>query len=861
MTWVDDNENKIRSVIFSVGCIAAILSIPLWGVIIGMDTRPVIDINLHNTFHSSIELFSVVVAASIFIVGWHILDESRPRASVLLACGFLAVAMFDAAHLLSSRDMPDFFTANSTDKSVLFWVFARISAATALLVYVLSPQQRLTSNTPLRHGYLVVTLVLVAGIFWLVLSHPQVLPVGVADDNGMTAFNLSTEVFVFTFLLVTLLIIWRRSRQLKVHSKPSLVLAVLLMTIGEGFFLLSLNMDELSYLIGHIYKALAYIYLYRAMFLDSVRLPVKRLMEAHQEIKVYARQNDELLEHAPDGIVGVNQSGQITFVNNKLEEMFGYRRHELVGAPVEMLLPMSARTRHTQLREDYQRKPVGRPMSTTTGLSGRHKHGGEIPVDISLGSHQGENGIQITAFIRDVSERKRLEDEMRHRATHDALTGLPNRTLLQDRLDLALIHARRYHSGCALLMVDLDNFKEVNDGWGHSMGDRVLIMAAKRISRALREGDTVARFGGDEFVVLVSGRHSLESVKAIADKIMTALRNVFIVGGHQFHVSASIGVANFPQHAQDAETLMSNADIAMYKAKLMGRSAVCMFDDSMGLHQQESQKLKTWLNEAMEKGQLQLHYQPQYSVADGSIVGFEALLRWHHPDMGWISPDLFIPVAEASGLIIPLTDWVLETAAGQIRAWSDMGICKRISVNVSALHFRQHDVLLATVRRIVQLHGFQPLLLGLEITETALMDESEMVISTLRQLVALGVHMSIDDFGTGYSSLASLQLFPLHTLKIDGSFMRDLHDNTRSAALVSGLINLAKSLDLEILAEGVETAEQLDILRLNRCDVIQGWLKNPAMPSAECTALLTGAPEPGQLGSHPAGQDREQASG
>ncbi len=861
MTWVDDNENKIRSVIFSVGCIAAILSIPLWGVIFGMDTHPVIDVQLYNTFHSSIELFSVVVAASIFIVGWHILDESRPRASVLLACGFLAVAMFDAAHLLSSRDMPDFFTTNSTEKSVLFWVFARVSAATALLVYVLSPQQRLTSNTPLRHGYLVATLLLVTGIFWLVLSHPQVLPVGVAADNGLTVFSLSTEVFVFTFLLVTLLIIWRRSRQLKVHSKPTLVLAVLLMTIGEGFFLLSLNMDELSYLIGHIYKALAYIYLYRAMFLDSVRLPVKRLMEAHQEIKGYARQNDELLEHAPDGIVGVNQHGQITFVNNKLEEMFGYRRNELVGAPVEMLLPMSARARHTQLREDYQRKPVGRPMSTTTGLSGRHKQGGEIPVDISLGSHQGENGVQITAFIRDVSERKRLEDEMRHRATHDALTGLPNRTLLQDRLDLALIHARRYHSGCALLMVDLDNFKEVNDGWGHSMGDRVLIMAAKRISRALREGDTVARFGGDEFVVLVTGRHSLESVKAIADKIMNALRNVFIVGGHQFHVSASIGVANFPQHAQDAETLMSNADIAMYKAKLMGRSAVCMFDDSMGLHQQESQKLKTWLNEAMEKEQLQLYYQPQYSVADGSIVGFEALLRWRHPEMGWISPNLFIPVAEASGLIIPLTDWVLETAAAQIRTWSDRGVPARISVNVSALHFRQHDVLLASVRRIVELYGFQPLLLGLEITETALMDDSDLVISTLRQLVTLGVHMSIDDFGTGYSSLASLQLFPLHTLKIDGSFMRDLHDNTRSAALVSGLINLAKSLDLEILAEGVETAEQLDILRLNRCDVIQGWLMNPAMTSADCTALLTGAPHVEQLDCPLSGQDSEKASG
>lgn len=846
MTGIENSENRIRSVIFSVGCISAILSIPLWGLLTGMDARPVLDPHLYITLHSAIELFSVVVAASIFIVGWHVVDDSRPRASVFLACGFLAVAIFDSTHLLSSPGMPDFITGNSAQKAILFWLLARVSAAAALLIYVLSPQQALTSTTPVRHGYLLVTLVVVAGVTWLTLFYSQVMPSAFSSATGLTTFSWSMELFVLFLLLITLLVIWRRSRQLNVHNQSSFVLSVFLMTIGEGFLLFFANVDDVSKLIGHVYKALAYIYLYRAMFLDSVRLPVERLLAAHGAIKSYARQNDELLEHAPDAIVGVDTDGRIIFVNHQLETMFGYTKSELVGAPLEMLLPVDARTRHTQLREDHQKSPVGRPMSTTRGLAGRHKDGREIPVDIALGSHQGENGIQVTAFIRDVSERQRMESEMRHRATHDSLTGLPNRVLMQDRLDLAMIQARRYHSGCALLMIDLDNFKEVNDGWGHSMGDRVLVMAAKRISRALREEDTVARFGGDEFVVLVSGRHSRESVAAIADKIMAALKNGFVVGAQQFHISASIGVANFPQHANDSETLLSNADIAMYKAKQMGRNAVCIFDDSMGHHQQESQKLKTWLSEALEKRELQLFYQPQYRVSDGAIVGFEALLRWRHADAGWISPDVFIPVAEASGLIIPLTDWVLETAAEQIRAWSDLGVPTRISINVSPLHFRQHNVLLATVRRMVRTHRIQPNLLGLEITETALMDDSDMVIGILTQLVSLGVHMSIDDFGTGYSSLASLQHFPLHTLKIDGSFMRDLHGNTRSAALVSGLINLARSLDLEVIAEGVETPEQLEVLRLSQCDSIQGWLMHPALPSTDCTALLTG--------THPVGQ-------
>lgn len=850
MNKTDDNENKIRLFIFRAGCVLAALSIPLWFVMIGLDVGLRVPSHHALAVHSGVELFSVVVAACIFIVGWHVFDDSRPRASVLLACGFLAVAMFGAAYMLSRPGMPDFISPNSGQKAMMFWLFARVAAAASLLVYVLSPQEALATTRPLRYVYLTAALCLVSAVSWLILFYPDVFPLAFTFANELMSIRLLLELLVIALLLITLLTVWHRSRPIQAHNQSSFVLAVILLAISESFLLANSSAQYTDNFPGLLYKALAYIYLYRAMFLDSVRLPVERLQQAHRAIQAYAKQNEELLEHAPDAIVGVDQRGRIIFANSGLEKMLGYTREELIGESVEVLLPISTRVRHTQLREDYQSTPSGRPMASTKGLQGRHKDGRTIPVDIALGSHQGENGIQVTAFIRDISERQRMEDEMRHRATHDALTGLPNRVLMQDRLDLAMIHARRNHSGCALMMIDLDNFKDLNDGWGHSLGDKILVMVARRISRALREGDTVARFGGDEFVVLATGLNSPEAARAVAEKIMASMKNTFVSGNHQFHLSASIGVALFPQHAQDAETLLSHADIAMYKAKLMGRCAVCVFDESMGLHQQESQKLKGWLNEALERRQLQLYYQPQYNISDKSIVGFEALLRWHHPEMGWISPEVFIPVAEASGLIIPLTEWVLDTASEQIRVWSELGVPNRISVNVSALHFRQQNVLLATVRDVIAANGIPAQLLGLEITETALMEESETVMGTLHHLVSMGVHVSIDDFGTGYSSLASLQLFPLNTLKIDRSFMRDLHSNTKSAAIVSGLVNLAASLDLEVLAEGVENEEQLDVLRLSGCNSMQGWLMNPALPASKCTAILLGIQDAKSVNGH-----------
>ncbi|MDP3516432.1 MAG: EAL domain-containing protein [Pseudohongiella sp.] len=785
--------------------------------------------------HSALMLFSVVVCACIFIVGWHVLDESRPKASVLLACAFLAVGLFDTAHMLSYQGMPDFLTTNTSEKALAFRLIAGLIAAIALLVFVM-PRPDMQPPKPVlsKALYLAVTLTGALGLSLLFIFSPAVLQ-PLSNTSLMSGL---LDMLVIVVHIITLYWLLKGKSAIDAPNRSGLALAVGLMVASQSLFLLSVEaMDPASFL-AHVYKAISYVFLYRSIFLNNISLPVVRLRDANQSLQYYASQMDELLRNAPDGIVGVDTSGKITFLNARTEDMFGYSQQELVGEKIEMLLPISMRDRHSHLRSEYLRTPTGRPMSTTRGLVGRRKDGREVPLDIALGFHQGIHGGQITAFIRDVTERQKLEAEMLHRANHDLLTGLPNRALLRERLERALVQARRQQSGFALIMIDLDNFKDINDGWGHSLGDQLLVTVARRLAGVLREGDTVARFGGDEFVVLAENMADPEATRAIVDKILSVLSHVFMLGQTEFVVSASLGVANYPLHGNDTETLLSMADIAMYKAKGAGRRTACFYDETMGLHQQQQTQLKSWLIGALEKQELMVFYQPQYDVANQDIIGFEALLRWDHPEVGWISPDKFIPVAEANGMIIPVTEWILRQVCAQINIWQDMGYHNRVSVNISAVHFRREGVLCQLIENLLDCSGINPQLLGLELTETALMDNPAIVADTLRRMVGLGLHISIDDFGTGYSSLASLQLYPLHTLKVDRSFMGGLARDNKSAAIVKGLVNLAASLGLEVLAEGVETEDQLDFLRSCGCDSIQGWLMNPAMSSFACTQLL-----------------------
>jgi diguanylate cyclase (GGDEF)-like protein/PAS domain S-box-containing protein len=455
------------------------------------------------------------------------------------------------------------------------------------------------------------------------------------------------------------------------------------------------------------------------------------------------------------------------------------------------------------------------------------------PVFDASGDFTGYRGVG-----RDISDRKHAEQELERLAHYDKLTGLPNRAMLQDRLAQALLRAQRNETLVAVLFLDLDRFKEVNDSLGHAVGDALLHEVARRIASCLRSTDTVARLGGDEFTVLLEGVHRVEEIERVAGKILTAVARPLRVGAHELAVSTSIGATVYPLDDQDQDTLLKNADMAMYHAKQEGRNNIQFFSPEMGTHSERRMDLTTGLRHAVERGELSAHYQPLVEVKSGRLVGLEALLRWENPDFGKVSPAQFIPIAEDTGLIVPIGEWMLRAVCRQMRAWRRAGRAPGyVAVNLSPRQFRQQDVV-ELVYRVLREYSMPPDSLELEITESTVMQRTEEAIMKMRRLRKLGVRIAIDDFGTGYSSLAYLQRFPVHTLKVDQSFVRDIRSDKNKAAIVSTVIGLARSLKLTALAEGVETREQLEFLRGEGCELYQGYLYSRPLPAAEIEPLL-----------------------
>ena len=435
---------------------------------------------------------------------------------------------------------------------------------------------------------------------------------------------------------------------------------------------------------------------------------------------------------------------------------------------------------------------------------------------------------------------KSANDELQRLALHDALTKLPNRVLLEDRIDQAIAHARRSKCLCAVLFVDLDRFKTVNDSLGHFVGDELLRAVAARLVDAVRQEDTVSRLGGDEFVILMREVVNAEDAAAVASKIVKALRDPFRVHDHDLFVTSSIGISLYPLHADAAQMLIIRADAAMYNAKQAGRNNFQVFTSEMNTFFPERLALENDLRHALGRREFELHYQPKVEVGDGRIVGMEALLRWRHPQKGMVSPQEFIPLAEETGLIIPIGRWVIEEACAQNKAWQDAGLPKlRVAVNISGVQFRKKN-LLDTIAHALAAARLEPECLEVEITESVVMQNASEAIVTLEKLHKMGIHVSIDDFGTGYSSLSYLKRFPIDSLKIDRSFIRDVSTDLDDAAIVRATIGLAHNLRLSVVAEGVETADQLTFLRSLGCDEYQGFLKSMPLPAREFERCLRG---------------------
>jgi diguanylate cyclase (GGDEF)-like protein/PAS domain S-box-containing protein len=453
-------------------------------------------------------------------------------------------------------------------------------------------------------------------------------------------------------------------------------------------------------------------------------------------------------------------------------------------------------------------------------------------------NNQGGNTLTVWGVCRDITERKIAQHELYKLAHHDFLTGLPNRVLLEDRLQQAKALTHRSGSSFAILFLDLDRFKIINDTLGHLVGDELLCLVAERLRKSLRETDTVARIGGDEFIILLSSVNGRSDVSALADKILKTLTAPFKLRDHELFITTSLGICMSPEDGQETDEIVKNADIALYHAKSMGRNNVQFYDDDMDQNASRRFAISNSLRRGLDQNEFRVYYQPKVDVSTGRIVAIEALVRWQHPELGLLLPVEFIQLAEENGLIMQLGEWVLRESCIQNVKWQSEGIPDlRVAVNLSGYQL-QHSALLATVSKVLKETGMSPDHLELEVTESVIMQNADFAVSTLKSLSDQGIHISIDDFGTGYSSLAHLKRFSVNTLKIDKSFVREVDFSSTDAAIATAIIAMGNSLNMSVIAEGVETQSQYDFLKLNNCDQVQGFLFCRPLPPDELMELL-----------------------
>ena len=550
------------------------------------------------------------------------------------------------------------------------------------------------------------------------------------------------------------------------------------------------------------------------------------------------RLNSSAVEASANGIVIFAHSAQgwaIIHVNPAFERITGYSLQEAAGQSPALLVQTDREQMGVQeitaaLREEREGNAI---------LRNYRKDGTLFWNDLSMAPVRNGQG-EVTHFVgilNDITDRKQYEEQLERQNNYDELTGLANRNRLKERTELAIAFAQRHRGAVAVLYLDLDHFKRVNDSLGHAFGDSILCAVAERIGPQLRERDTAARVGGDDFVIVLSDLSSPQEVMLVADSIRQNIARPITLQNHELSLAVSIGVSMYPEDGDDYDTLLRNADAAMYRAKEAGRNGLYFYTADLNTQALHKLELEARLRYALERDELLLHYQPLLNLSTNALTDVEALIRWRSEDGTLISPVDFIPLAEETGLIVPIGQWVLRTACRQVRQWQEEGVALRVAVNLSARQFRD-DQLVCIVQQALEASGLPPRLLKLEITESTVMQNAEQAARTLAELKALGVSLSVDDFGTGYSSLAYLRRFPIDQLKIDRSFVQDILLHPDSAAIVRSIIGLARNLRMQTVGEGVETVEQREFLRAAGCDLMQGYLFSRPLSATHLIALV-----------------------
>jgi diguanylate cyclase (GGDEF)-like protein/PAS domain S-box-containing protein len=586
-------------------------------------------------------------------------------------------------------------------------------------------------------------------------------------------------------------------------------------------------------------------YLFKAR-LDAYLLPkaVASMIEraANAEALFAEKERAQVtLNSIGDAVMSIDVSGHVTYLNVIAEGLTGWSKDEAMGHPLEDVFHIvDGTTRETAPNPMAKAIRQNKTVALTPNCVLIRRNGEEAAIEDSAAPIHDRRGDVTGAVMvfHDVSVARAMTLKMSYLAQHDSLTDLPNRVLLNDRLNEAIALSSRHNRKLAVLFLDLDRFKHINDSVGHVVGDRLLQSVSRRLFTCVRSSDTVSRQGGDEFVILLWEVRHAQDAAITADKVLLALRAPHHIDQHELHITGSIGIVTYPDDGVDSETLMKKADFAMYHAKETGRDNYQFFKSEMNVRAIERQSLEDSLRHAIERRELSLHYQPKMNLASGEIIGVEALIRWNHPQRGLVAPVQFIAIAEECGLIVPIGRWVLGEACRQARAWQLAGLPPTcVAVNISAVEIRAPDFV-SGLREILAKTGLEPRFLELELTETVLMEDSRSVADVLRELKNIGVLLALDDFGTGYSSLSYLKRFPIDALKIDQSFVRDLTTDADDASIVTAVIGMGKSLHMRVVAEGVETREQLEILQQHGCPQGQGYFFSRPVPAKEFGRLL-----------------------
>ncbi|PWI33191.1 hypothetical protein DI392_10010 [Vibrio albus] len=808
----------------------------------------------HLAFHTLIELSTILISFLMFSLAWSTKRFTRNDFLIFLACGYLWIGLLDLMHSLVYKGM-NVFVEGSGNLSVQFWLSARYLEAILLFAAPFAATRK-------QNGYFLVSMfgVLAVGLSTLILF--GYFPVGFIEGYGTTSFKSYSEYLIIFILILALFNIKRNRTGISISEKRFTSAAIILTICAETSFTNYVEIYGFANIIGHVFKLCSFWLLFNTIVISNLKKPFialrnseecfKRLFE-NSEVSIWNEDFSEaiftLQKLRRKGVTDLSQylkkneqmawelaaMVRVNSVNEATLKLFGAKSTEEFHCRInETFADNAIDTFKKALNAIWEKRKTFRSEANYRTLDGEI-----ITCIISFQIPETVDGFHsIPVTIVDITRQKRNEARIWHQANFDNLTGLANRNLFSDRLSNALKHTKENQTSVALLCIDLDGFKYVNDTMGHQVGDKLLQETSQRLVSLVRKSDTIARLGGDEFAILLHDISSHE-IEASVHEILRTLAQPYHLEGRDSFVSASIGVAVAPNDGHDSVTLMRKADSALYKAKAKGRNNFEIFTPKIDIEATHRRELEEALHLAVKNKEFNIHYQPIVNAVTGSVDCVEALIRWNHPDKGAISPFKFIPLAEEIGLIAPIGEWVLRESCKAAMAWST--IVKEppgISVNVSSRQFQDQNIL-----DLVQLVLLETKLpaekLTLEITESLLLADIQAILEQLKAIRSLGVKLSIDDFGTGYSSLSYLKKLPVSTLKIDRSFVMNLPTDSEDVTLVKTILLMTKSLSLDVVAEGVETEVQAEFLQSSGCQYLQGYLYSKPLSNSDLMDYLS----------------------